>query len=244
MTKGSMKHALLSLALLLGGCGQTGGNAFSFPLLAGGASDARTFEDDGFTITLEDARIGYGPAYFCATASADLGLCPAALAEFRGAATVDVLTAETEMIGSLDARSGTVRSGMWDYARPFLLTASAPRPLAGAVDGTHSARFSGTATREGLSFRFVAELDISNVAASGLPAVSAVRTNHELVDESDALTVTFDARTIVSRLDFEALSSRVVDGAVTIVPGDVGYNALVQALTQSALPTLTWARPD
>ena len=82
------------------------------------------------------------------------------------------------------------------------------------------------------------------MSASGLPAVSAVRTAHELVDGADALTVTFDAQAIVSRLDFEALASRVVDGEVRVVPGDVAYNALVQALTSSALPTLTWARPD
>jgi hypothetical protein len=234
----------LALVLLLTACGDTGGDAFSIPLIAGGATDARSFEDDGFTITLDDARIGYGPVYFCATSTADLGLCPAALAEFRGAATVDVSTAEVEMVGSIEARSGTIRSGMWDYARPFLLGADAPTPITGAVDGERSARFSGTASRGAESFRFVAELDISNVSASGLPAVSAVRTAHELVDGADALTVTFDAQAIVSRLDFEALASRVVDGEVRVVPGDVAYNALVQALTSSALPTLTWARPD
>ena len=126
-----MKRVLprqLALVLLLTACGDTGGDAFSIPLIAGGATDARSFEDDGFTITLDDARIGYGPVYFCATSAADLGLCPAALAEFRGAATVDVSTAEVEMVGSIEARSGTIRSGMWDYARPFLLAQMRPRP--------------------------------------------------------------------------------------------------------------------
>lgn len=243
MKRTPTKAAVL-LVLLVAACGDTGGDAFSIPLLAGGATDARSFEDDGFTITLDDARIGYGPAYFCATSGADLGLCPAALAEFRGAATIDARSTDVEMVGALEARSGTIRSGMWDYARPFLLTADAPAPIPGAVDGARSARFSGTATRGAESFRFVAELDISNVAASGLPAVSAVRTTHELVDGADALTVTFDARAIVSRLDFVALLGRAVDGEVRIVEGDVAYNALVQALTSSALPTLTWARPD
>lgn len=231
------------LALLALGCGTTGGGDVAIPLVAGGAVDARTFTtEDGWTITLDDARIALGPMYFCATTGADLENCPSAIAELRGAVTVDVLDGTTDTLGTIAGRAGTLRSGMWDYGRPFLLPAGAPAPIAGAIDG-HSARFSGTASSGAITYRFVAEIDVEAMG-SGISAVHGVRTTHTLVDDADALTVRFDAVDIVGRLDFEALASEATGGEVVIAEGRTGYNALVQALALNALPTLEWARPD
>lgn len=233
---------VLVLSLFVLGCGTTGGSEVRLPLMAGAASDVRTFEDGGWTVTIEEARIALGPMYFCPTTSADLENCPAAIAELRGAVSVDALDPSAPMLGEIHALTGTLRSGMWDYGRPFLLSAAEPAPIAGAIDG-HSARFVATARRGADSFRLVAELDVSAML-SGISAVRAVRTTHEIVGSDDGLTVTFDAPAILARLDWEALSAEAVDGEVRIAPRTVAHNALVQALTSTALPTLSWARAD
>lgn len=237
-----MRSAVLLLLGLVSGCGTTGGGEVAIPLIAGGASDARSFTASGWSVTMDDARIALGPMYFCATTSADLENCPAAMAELRGAVTVDVLDGTTDTLGTLVGRAGTLRSGMWDYGRPFLLPASEPTPIAGAIDG-HSARFSGTASNGATSFRFVAVIDV-DASMSGLAAVAGVRTTHTLVDDADALTVRFDVIDIVGRLDFDALATQAVDGQVEIIEGSTAYNALVQALARNALPDLEWARSE
>jgi hypothetical protein len=235
---------LLGLTLVLAGCGDTGGGPVSVPLMGGGSIDARHFiTDEGWTIDLDDARIGFGPVYFCATTSADLENCPAAIAEHRGAVTIDALDETTDALGTIEGRAATLRSATWDYGRPFFLSAAVPAPIAGAVDGEHSARFSGIASRDGVSFHFVAALNIS-ATVSGIAAVHGVRTTHTLIDDEDGLIVRFDVPAIIERLDLDALAATAVDGEIRIEEGSAGYTALVQALTSSALPTLEWARPE
>jgi hypothetical protein len=79
---------------------------------------------------------------------------------------------------------------------------------------------------------------------SGISAVRAVRTTHEIVDDADGLTARFDAQAILSRLDWDGLFSSSVAGEARVTEGSVAHDALVQALTSSTLPTLSWARPD
>jgi hypothetical protein len=234
------------IALVSLGCGTTGGSEVRLPLMAGAASEARSFEDEGWTVTIEEARIALGPMYFCPTTSADLENCPAALAELRGAVAVDALDPSAPMLGELAALTGTLRSGMWDLGRPFLLGAAEPAPIAGAIDGAldgHSARFVARAERGDETFRVRADVDVSGMV-SGIAAVRGVRTTHEIVGPDDGLTVRFDAPQILSRLDWEALSIEAGGGELVLTEGSTGYSALVQALTATALPALTWARPD
>ena len=234
----------LTLTLVLAGCGDTGGGPVSVPLMGGGAVDGSHFvTSDGWSVDLDDARIAFGPVYFCATTSADLENCPAAIAELRSAVTIDALDPSPEMLGTIEGRAATLRSATWDYGRPYFLSAAAPGPIAGAVDGEHSARFSGTASKDGTSFHFVAELNIS-APVSGITAVHGFRTTHTLIDDDDALTVRFDVPRVIERLDLDALASSAIDGEVRVEEGSAGYTALVQALTSSALPALEWARPD
>lgn len=235
-----MKRALLGLFVL--GCGTTGGTDVRFPWMAGAATEDRTFEDDGWTVTVEEALVAFGPVYFCATPSADLELCPSAIAEVRGAVTVDALDASAPALGEVHALTGTVRSVMWDYGRPFLLSAAEPAPIDGAIDG-HSARFVATAVRGADTFHVVVDLDVE-AQLSGISAVRAVRTDHAIVDERDGLTVRFDVPQILSHLDWDALFAASTAGEVRIVPGTAAYDQLVVALTTSTLPTLVWARAD
>jgi len=240
----NVSRSLVCLIVMLAGCGDTGGGPVSLPLMGGGAVDAHHFvTSDGWTIDLDDARIAFGPVYFCATTSAELENCPAAVAEHRAAVTIDVLDANADALGTIEGRAGTLRSGAWDYGRPFLLPATAPRPVAGAVDGEHSARFSGTARKDAVIFHFVAELDISG-SGSGLTAVHGFRTTHTLTGDDDGLTVSFDAPEIIERMDLDALAAAAIDGEVRIEEGSPAYTSLVQALTSSALPSLEWARPE
>ncbi len=242
MTRG--RSILALIALVVAGCGDTGGGFVQLPLMGGGVRDADRFvTSSGWDVTMEDARIAFGPAYFCATTSADLDNCPAAIAELRGAVTIDAMHETTEALGTIEGRAGTLRSGLWDYGRPFFLPDTAPTAIAGAVDGAHSAVLVGSASRGGVTFRFVAVLDVS-APVSGITAVHGVRTRHTLADDADGLTVRFDVPAIIERLDLDALAATAVDGEARIEEGSAAYTALVQALTLNELPTLEWARAD
>lgn len=230
---------LVLVAGLLPSCGDTGRHEVSFPFHAGGTA-VTSFEDDGWTITITEARIAFGPAYFCATPTADLDLCGTAVAEMRESVAVDVLAAP-DALGEVHALTGTVRSAMWDHGLTFLLPDEAPTPTAGAIDG-HSAHFAGTVDRDAEHVVWTADVDVA-ARVSGAPAVRAVRTMHEITSANDALSIVFDPAAILARVDWSEVAAGATDGAARIEPGTVPHDAIVIAMTSSALPTIEWGAP-
>jgi hypothetical protein len=93
--------ALGAAALEVSGCGNTGPAPVSYPVYAtGDALAAQGFVVGNWTVTLQVAQVGFGPAYFCATASASGDLCPAAVEEFHDVATVDALDPSPQLLGN------------------------------------------------------------------------------------------------------------------------------------------------
>lgn len=243
MTKRSDDRTALVLVLsiaALASCVGTGRVRLSFPV-HGAGTDRRTFDVDDWSVTLDEARVAFGPAYFCTTAAADVDLCPDAIAELRGSATFDALDPAPQLLGDLDGLSGTTRSAMFDYGISWLLPAERPSPTAGAVDGAHSLHLSGSATRAGTTIRFVADVDVLPIDA-GVSAAHGVPTEHELVDGADALTVHVDPSAWASTIDFDELEALPGD-PVVLTETTTAYQALLIAMTSSRLPTLEWARP-
>jgi len=228
------------LAMLASGCVESGRTHVAIPVHGAGVA-SRTFDVGGVTVTLDDARIAWGPAYFCTTSFADVDLCPTALAEVRNAAPIDVLDDTPQLVGELDGISGTARSAMFDYGITWLLPATAARPDLGAVDGAHSAHFAGSAEHGGVTTRFVVDVDMvpSN---SGVSAAHGVPAVHTLSDRPDALVVRFDPAAILAQADFTELET--MPGDPVVVPESSSlYQSIVIALASSALPTLEWAAP-
>jgi hypothetical protein len=223
----------------LASCVDTGRTRLAFPV-HGAGTDRRTFDVDDWSVTLDEARVAFGPAYFCTTAAADVDLCEDAIAELRASGTFDALDPAPQVIGELQGLSGTTRSLMFDYGISWLLPAQDPAPTPGAVDGAHSLHLAGSVTRGATTIRFVADVDVRPISA-GLSATHGVASEHVLVDGSDALTVHVDPSAWVSRIDFDELETLTGD-PVVLTEETTAYQALLIAMTSSRLPMLEWAR--
>jgi hypothetical protein len=226
--------------VLLAGCVDRGRTRVSIPV-HGAGTGTRTFVVGDASIVLDDARIAWGPAYFCTTPFADVDLCPTALAEVRSVATIDALDDAPQMIGELEGISGTLRSAMFDYGITWLLPAADAQVDPGAVDGAHSAHFAGSATRMGVTRRFVIDVDMIP-RSSGVSAAHGVPTVHTLSERADALVVRFDPAAILSGADFAELDAMTGDPVVVPEASSI-YQTVVIALSSSALPALEWAAP-
>ena len=236
----SQRSLVLAFVFVFAGCVESGRTRVSIPV-HGAGTDVRTFVVGDRTVTLDDARIAWGPAYFCTTPFADVDLCPTALAEVRSAATIDALDGAPQLVGSLDGISGTVRSAMFDYGITWLLPATAARPDPGAVDGAHSAHFAGSVQRAGVVTRFVLDVDMVPLN-SGVSAAHGVPTVHVLDARPDALVVRFDPAAIFAGADFRDLVPSGADPVIVTEQSSL-YQSVVIALASSALPTLEWIAP-
>jgi hypothetical protein len=232
---------MLLLLLLLGACGDTGSERLVVPISAHG-TPARDVAVRGGTLRLERADVAFGPLYLCATESAETELCEAALAELLSVHTFDALSSQPRQLGELEATTGTVRSGFFDYGISWLLTRQAPHADPGSASG-HSARlvFSAEAD-DGTSLAVTADVDIEPIAP-GDAAVNGLRTQHAL-REGDRLTVSLDASAWLSRVRVDRLREldEDGDGRVTLAPGSQPYEAIVQGMTVNAPVRFGWTR--
>ena len=230
--------ALLGL-LWVAGCGDTRGIPISFAMSGAGETPA-PFTVDDWEVTLEDARVAFGPVTFCTTEAATPELCEAAVAEARTTTVIDGLDPSPQPLADVEGFSETVRSAFFDYGIVWLLTQPAPQVLAGAPDG-HSAVIRGTARRDDITIAFTANVDVVPRTA-GDANVRSFRTRHTLGDPDDALLVRIAPRSWVGRIDFDALAAALPDGGeVELVPGSQGYEALIGAMTSSRLPVFEWS---
>jgi hypothetical protein len=227
------------LALLVAagaGCGSTGREEVSYPIEAQGRSPA-PFMAGAWQVTLEVASIGFGPLYFCASASASRDTCPTAVAEFARAAIVDALGTRPQALGEVTALAAEARSAIYGYAYIWPLTQNAPAPITGAPGG-HSAHFEGTAVQGASSLRFVADVDVLPTFAGTL-AVQGAAVIPTVQRAGLRLNVTFDPSAWWRQVDFNELAAGGGD-LVTVTSTSRAYNALVIAMTSTDRPTLVW----
>lgn len=231
------------LALLLLGCGQTQQRFVSFPVHAAGTGESTFTSDEGWSVTIERADLGFGPLYLCATTFADIDVCPQAEAEMLVSGTVDATDDSPQMIGDARAITATVRSAMYDHGRSWAIAAADPAPNPGAPSG-HSAVFVVRATRgpETLEVRAEVDIDPRNAAE---PAVFGARTGEHAITGEEALVVRFDPAAWWRRVSFDAVAALDddADGAVTLAPGTVPHDTLVIAMTAGVLPAFEWTEP-
>lgn len=232
---------LAIVASLAPGCVEPGRTSVRLPV-QGAGTGTRTFVVRDATVTLDDARIAWGPAYFCTTPFADFDLCPTALAEVTSVGTIDALDATPQALGTLSGIDGTVRSAMFDYGISWLLPAADPAPDPGAVDGRHSAHFAGTAERNGVRTRFVIDVDVVP-SASGISAAHGVPVRHRLAARPDALTLRFDPEVLFGGSDFAELET--LPGDPVVVPeSSTLYQSVVIAFSSASTPTFEWMAVD
>lgn len=228
-----------ALSAALVGCGDTGQPSIDHPAVAIGTA-AREVEVGDYRVTLDVARVGFGPATFCASRASSDELCPAAVAELTAVAPVDALSPTPQPLGTVHGFVGTVRSAAFGYAITWLTTETAPlsRP---AAPGGHSAHLEGTATSKtsGASFRFVADVDVAPLAR-GTQAVSVSGMSAAIDERTARLEVRFDPSAWVTDVDFAELAA--AGSTATIATSSRAGNAIVVAMTSLAPPSFTWKR--
>lgn len=260
----------LAVLLLLAACGQTQGQFVEIPFEGAGTAP-ETFVKDGWEVTLDNATLGFGPIYFCATASSQFERCEVAIAEYLEGTTLDGLDPSPQPIGIVNGTTGTIRTAFFDYGIVWLLTSPLPEALEGVPGGPavvrfesssyvpvgHSAQFTGTATCVAdpatccpdasvcpTEYAFEANVDVL-VLNRGTPAVSGVETFQEITTEPRVLTVSFDPNAWWQSVNFGRLAA-LDDGTgnVVVMPEDPDYSALVIAMTVNELPTFTWTTAE
>lgn len=230
----------VAFALLLAGCGDTGQPSVGHRAVAVGVA-ARAVELGDYRVTLEQARVGVGPAVFCASRAASSDQCPAALAELAVAAQIDALSEAPQPLGDVSGFTGTVRSAGFAYAITWLSHQPSPVATRAALSG-HSAHLEGSAVHRttGASYRFVADIDVKPLN-QGEHAVVVSDLNAALDQRTRGLTVRVDPTSWLAQVDFAELAARGAP-TVSIAPGSRAHNAIVIGMTSLSPPQFSWSR--
>ncbi len=236
-----MRRLLFTMgAMLLVGCGDTGQPSIEHPAVAIGTAP-RAIDVGDFSVQLDVARVGFGPAVFCASRAASDEQCPAAVAELASVGAVDALSPNAQPLGRVHGFVGTVRAAGFEYGVTWLNTQTSPTPAA-AAPGGHSAHLEGTATNKTTmgSFRFVADVDIAPLN-QGQHAVTVAGLNASIDAHTARLEVRFDPSVWVTQIDFAELAATGA-ATVTIGPKSRAGNALLVGMTALAPPAFAWSR--
>jgi hypothetical protein len=227
---------LIMLVLLAAGCGDTGQVRVSYPVSAVGKPAA--FTSGAWQVTLDVARLGVGPLYFCATATASEDLCPVAVNELLETVEIDALAAAPQPLGMVMGVTGFVKSAMFDYGINWFATEAVPRA---STSFGHSAHFEGRAERAGTTRRFVADVDVVPQYQGSL-AVNGARAVQDIVDPPAPLVLSVDPASIFAQVDFDELDQIAGDPA-RFEASSRAHNAIVVRLVGSALPRFEWSSP-
>ena len=156
-----MKYAFgVLLGFVLSGCTGTGQPDVSFPAYFVPTA-TKSFVVGDITLELSEARVAFGPAYFCASASGSATLCETALGEIRDEAVFDALSSDRQSIGTYHGFVGEVRSVSYDQGIHWFLPQQEARASTEAPGG-HSALFRGTASRAGMQAPFEMRIDVES----------------------------------------------------------------------------------
>lgn len=234
-----MKRLLCTL-VLLAGCGDTGQPSIRHSAVGLG-TPAREVEVGDYRVKLDVARVGFGPAVFCASRAASEELCPSALAELAQVAPLDALSPTPQPLGTVNGFVGMVRSAGFGYSITWLPTETSPQPKS-AAPGGHSAHVEGTATHKtsGASFKFIIDADIKPLNR-GDNAVSLTGMNAPVDERTARLEVRVDPSAWVAQIDFAELAA-TGSPTVKVVPTDRAANAVVIGMTSLAPPVFTFTR--
>ncbi len=242
-----MRIGLVSLATLgalaaLGACDDTGRTPATVALVARGSSSP-VLVDGAWTVTLTRAELAFGPAYFCATSASSSELCETAVLETRETHPFDALDPIDQPLGELVGVTGNIRSAQYDLGIPFLLTQSAPTPLAAAVDG-HSLVLEATATDGVTTFDLEVAMD-ATAGVSGNTLIVGAAIVAEVPARGGVMTASVDPRNWLRGLDWAALASTPRDPGepVVLARGSLAYDAVLRGLTANHPPTLTFDAP-
>lgn len=193
-----------------------------------------------FTVTLDEAVIAFGPAYFCAASSGSATLCETAVAELTQIVAIDALDPSPQPLGEVRGFTGQVRSVSYDYGVHWLLTESSP-VAAPAAPGGHSARFRGRAVNGDTSIEFLATIDVL-AQFQGQRAVPTAPASASIGEEGARLEVQVDIGPWLAAVDWSAAAASP-ERPYSIDIGSPEHNAVVIAMVSAHPPKFVWTAP-
>lgn len=235
-----MRYLLMAVGLFCAACTGTGQPEASYEAYAVMAPSDH-LEVGDWEISLYEAKVAFGPTYFCAAASGSATLCEAATAELATIVTLDGLDPDPQPLGRVRGFVGDLRSASYDYGIHWYPSESTPTADPHAPEG-HSAVLRGQATRGAESVGFVALVDAVAQIQGQRVVPSAPVAAHVAGDEA-RLDVRLDAGSWLGGVDFDALAA-AGPGPVTIQAGDRDHDAIVIAMTSTSQPVFTWSGAD
>ncbi len=206
--------------------GSTGQQLIAYPLM-GVALESASFTDArGWEITLDQARLTFGPLVFCSHQPTffkrdSLTDCGQVMGEWTQAAAWDLLSAADVELGVVSGISGQVHSLQYDFGWHWPPGAGAPRFL--GPSGAASLELEGEAVRGPDRVEFSFRVDVSpknsglftvaGLAAEGAPDVSTARA-----------VVRVDPAVVLRYVDFSLYTQTA--GVLTAEPGSALENQL------------------
>jgi hypothetical protein len=225
--------ALISCAA----CSGTGQPDVDYAAFAAPVAPAAIAADHGWSVTLDEATVAFGPVYFCASESGSATLCQTAIGELLTTTAFDALDPTPRALGTAHGFIGKIQSASYDYGIHWFLTDDAPTPAAVAPAG-HSAHFSGTAVKAGKTVHFRADVDVVPQFQGQRAAPSQVA-SADIAGEGQRLDIQFAVGQWFEHVDFDEAPAG--EDPYLISAGSRNHGAIVIGMTAEAPPAFVWS---
>lgn len=234
----SLLRGFASIALIsCAACSGTGQPDVDYAAFAAPAAPGAISADHGWSVTLDQATVAFGPVYFCAAQSGSATLCETAIGELLTTTAFDALDATPRALGTAHGFVGKIQSASYDYGIHWFLTDDAPTPAAVAPGG-HSAHFSGTAVKAGKTVHFRAEVDVVP-QFQGQRAAPSQAASADIAGEGQRLDIQFAVGQWFEHVDFDEAPAG--EDPYVISAGSRNHGAIVIGMTAEAPPAFVWS---
>ena len=218
-------------------CSGTGQPDVDYVVFAAPEAPGTISADHGWSVTLEEATVAFGPVYFCASQSGSATLCETAIGELLTTTAFDALSTKPRELGTAHGFIGKIQSASYDYGINWFLTDDAPTP-APAAPGGHSAHFTGTAVKAGKTVHFRADVDVVPQFQGQRAAPSQVA-NATIDGTGERLDIHFAAGRWFEHVDFDLAPAG--GDPYLISAGTRNHGAIVIGMTAEAPPAFVWS---
>lgn len=229
--------ACVGLAFLISGCSEGGQTEVVIPAFIT-STVTSPIEMGAWSVTLDEASLLFGPAYFCAAATGAATLCTTAVAEIRQESLIDALDPNPQSLGDLRGFTGTIRSASYDHGIHWFVTEIEPGADNVALGG-HSAVFAGKAHRGAQTIQFDARIDLPP-PVQGERAVIRILEPVTLSSEDVKLDVKFDISQWISNIDFDAAAD-AAETSLVIEQGSKTHSGFVSSMSNLAPLEFVWS---
>ncbi len=218
-------------------CSGTGQPEVDYAAFAAPEASAAISADHGWTVTLDEATVAFGPVYFCASESGSATLCQTAIGELLTTTAFDALDTAPRSLGTAHGFRGKIQSASYDYGIHWFLTDDAPTPASNAPGG-HSAHFTGTAVKGGTARPFRADVDVVPQFQGQRAAPSQVA-SATIAGDGERLDIHFAVGQWFEHVDFD--DAPAGEDPYVISAGSRNHGAIVIGMTAEAPPSFVWS---